>query len=88
MARDQNGDAIALGIGIIALRDPAAVLRVLDSRPGLDGPAALLLDAFDLLNEDFDEERFFMALRRQYWAAPEGSSRRRVADLLIQRLEF
>jgi hypothetical protein len=29
-----------------------------------------------------------MAVRRAYWEAPEGSTRRKVSDALIQRLEF
>jgi predicted nucleic acid-binding protein len=50
--------------------------------------ADLLLEGFDMLSEDFDEERFYAAIRRAYWAAAEGSDRRATADLLIQRLEF
>ena len=45
-------------------------------------------DAFDMLEEDFEEERFFATVRRSYWQAPEGSAERKVADVLIQALEF
>ena len=48
----------------------------------------LLRDAFDMLAEDFEEERFYVAVRQAYWAAPAGSARRRVAEALIQKLEF
>ena len=34
----------------------------------------LLREAFDLLEEDFDEERFFVTVRRAYWQAPETRS--------------
>jgi len=48
----------------------------------------VLRDAFDMLEEDYEEERFFATVRRSYWAAPEGSPDRKVADALIQALEF
>ena len=48
----------------------------------------LLREAFDMLEEDFDEERFFAAVRRAYWQAPAGSPARTVADALIRKLEF
>ena len=38
--------------------------------------------------EDYDEERFFATVRRAYWEAPANSPARRVADALIQKLEF
>ena len=48
----------------------------------------LLREAFDRLEEDFEEERFFATVRRAYWQAPEGSAARNVAETLVQRLEF
>jgi hypothetical protein len=41
-----------------------------------------------MLEEDFEEERFFATVRRTYWQAPQGSPERKVADALIQVLEF
>ena len=41
-----------------------------------------------MLSEDFEEERFFVEMRRAYWAAAAGSARRRVTEALIQKLEF
>jgi len=41
-----------------------------------------------MLSEDLEEERFFVEIRRAYWAAPETSVRRRVAQTLIDKLEF
>jgi hypothetical protein len=41
-----------------------------------------------MLSEDFDEEQFYVAIRSQYWAAAEGSTERRTAERLIQKLEF
>jgi hypothetical protein len=41
-----------------------------------------------MLEEDFEEERFFALVRRAYWQAPAGSPERKVAETLIQVLEF
>ncbi len=79
---------IALGIGLVALRDPAVTVRVLSKSPVRDDAILLLRDAFDMLNEDFEEERFFVEVRKAYWAAPEGSPERQVAEALIRVLEF
>jgi hypothetical protein len=48
----------------------------------------LLKDGFDSLEEGFDEEQFFAALRAGYWRAADGSTGRSLASTLIQRLEF
>jgi hypothetical protein len=86
------GDAarapIALGFGLVAFRNPGLVLRVLESRADREAIVGLLLDAFDMLNEDFEEERFYVEVRRAYWDAPPGSAARRVAEMLIAMLEF
>ncbi|MEO6223375.1 MAG: HEAT repeat domain-containing protein [Vicinamibacterales bacterium] len=87
-SRDPARAAIALAVGNVALRNPGIVLDVLESRKSLDQAATLLQDAFDMLSEDFEEERFFVEIRRAYWAAAEGSPRRRVAQALIDKLEF
>jgi HEAT repeat protein len=87
-SRDPARAAIALAVGHVALRNPAVVLDVLEARKSLDQSATLLQDAFDMLSEDFEEERFFVEIRRAYWAAAEGSARRRVTQALIDKLEF
>ncbi|HUR20396.1 MAG TPA: HEAT repeat domain-containing protein [Vicinamibacterales bacterium] len=87
-SRDPARAAIALAVGNVALRNPTVVLEVLENRKSLDLSATLLQDAFDMLSEDFEEERFFVEIRRAYWAAPEGSARRRVTQALIDKLEF
>ncbi len=86
--RDPERAAIALALGTIALRNTPLLLQVLE-RPGdLQASTELLREAFDMLEEDFDEERFFVTVRRAYWAAAAGSPARNVAETLIQRLEF
>ena len=79
---------IALAFGTLALRNTPLLLKVLESQP-LRGPAIeLLRDAFDMLEEDFEEERFFATVRRAYWQAPAGSPARAAADALVRGLEF
>jgi hypothetical protein len=79
---------ITLALGAAAVRDPGAVLAVLESRTDQAASIDLLRDAFDMLDEDFEEELFYVDVRRAYWAAAEGSSARRVAEAVIQKLEF
>ena len=86
--RDPERAAIALALGRIALRNTPLVLQVLESRKDLAAATELLREAFDMLDEDFEEERFFVTVRRAYWAAAVGSGSRRIAETLIQRLEF
>ncbi|MCC7185694.1 MAG: hypothetical protein IT185_05600, partial [Acidobacteria bacterium] len=80
--------ALALAVGHVALRNPTVILDTLESRATRDKAIEVLRDAFDMLSEDFEEERFFVEIRRAYWAAPEGSPRRAVAQALIDKLEF
>ncbi len=87
-ARDPARSPIALAFGTVALRNTPLVLKLLQSRTDLDQSALLLRDAFDMLEEDFEEERFFATVRRAYWQAPAGSPERRVAEALIKTLEF
>lgn len=87
-ARDPARSPIALAFGTAALRNTPLVVKVLGSRKDLRDGALMLRDAFDMLEEDYEEERFFATVRRSFWAAPEGSSDRKVADALIQALEF
>jgi HEAT repeat protein len=86
--RDPIRAPIALAFGTVALRNTALVLKLLEREP-LRGPAIeLLREAFDMLEEDFEEERFFATVRRAYWQAPAGSPARTVADTLVKKLEF
>jgi hypothetical protein len=86
--RDPARAAVALALGTLALRNTTALLQALES-PALLAPAVeLLREAFDMLEEDFEEERFFVAVRSAYWQAPAGSPARTVAEALIKGLEF
>ena len=87
-ARDPGRSPIALALGTVALRNTALTVKLFGARADLNEAALLLRDAFDMLEEDFEEERFFATVRRTYWQAPESSSQRKVADALIKVLEF
>jgi HEAT repeat protein len=87
-AHDPGRSPVALAFGGVALRNTALTLKVLIARPDVKDAALLLRDAFDMLEEDFEEERFFATVRRSYWEAPAGSPERKLADALIQALEF
>jgi hypothetical protein len=87
-ARDPARAAIALALGTVAVRNTPLILQVLEQDGMLEPGAALLHEAFDMLEEDYEEERFFATVRRAFWRAPEGSAARRVAETLVQKLEF
>jgi HEAT repeat protein len=87
-SRDPARAAIALGLGRVALRNPVLVVETLQTRADLPACLDLLLDAFDMLSEDFEEEQFYVAVRQALWSASEGSQARAVASRIIERLEF
>ena len=86
--RDPARAAIVLAVGTVALRNTPVMLKVLQGQGMLEPGSDLLREAFDMLEEDYEEERFFVAVRRAYWQAPEGSQARLVCDTLIRKLEF
>ncbi|HVL66640.1 MAG TPA: HEAT repeat domain-containing protein [Vicinamibacterales bacterium] len=87
-SRDPARAAIALALGTVALRNTPLALKVLEDESLHEGGIELLREAFDMLEEDFIEERFFVAVRRAYWQAAEGSPTRKAAEALIRKLEF
>jgi HEAT repeat protein len=86
--RDPARAAIALAVGTVALRNTPVLLKVLERDGMIDPAIELLREAFDMLEEDFEEERFFVTVRRAYWQAPQGSAARKVAEALVLKLEF
>jgi HEAT repeat protein len=78
----------ALALGLVALRNTPLIITALESHPERAEAIRLLAEGFDMLEEDLEEERFYVAVRRTYWSAPEGSTRRAVCDELIRALEF
>jgi HEAT repeat protein len=86
--RDPARAAIVLALGTIALRNTPLMLKVLQGEGMLEPGSDLLREAFDMLEEDFEEERFFVTVRKSYWQAPAGSPARTVYETLIRKLEF
>jgi HEAT repeat protein len=87
-AQDPARAALALALGKVALRNTPLLIKALERQAEPAPAVELLRDAFDMLEEDFEEERFFVTVRRTYWQAAQSSTTRKVADALIQKLEF
>ena len=87
-SQDPARAAIALGVGTVAVRQPLRLLRFLETQPDAKPAILLLREAFDMLSEDFDEERFYVEIRRAHWDAPADSPRRRTAAAVIEIAEF
>lgn len=79
---------VTLALGLVALRNTPLLLKALEARADQDGAIGIVAEAFDMLEEDLEEERFYVAVRKAYWAAPEGSATRKLCGLLIDRLDF
>jgi hypothetical protein len=79
---------IALAVAEAAIGDPAGLLGALER--AADPRAALLLlrDGFDMLAEDFAEERFYARIRALYWQAAEGAPARARIQRVIATLDF
>ena len=79
---------MALGAGSIAVRNTPALLSFLETLPNSAAAIELIAEGFDMLEEDYEEESFFVAVRRGYWQAAENSPARNVRQALIEKLEF
>ena len=79
---------LALAVGKVALRNTPLMLDVLQKQKDQAGAISLLAESFDMLEEDLEEEQFFVTVRRGYWAAPESSPARKLSEQLIAKLDF
>jgi HEAT repeat protein len=79
---------VTLALGLVALRNTPLMLKTLEARADQEAAIGILAEAFDMLEEDLEEERFFVAVRRAYWAAPDNSPTRKLCEQLISRLDF
>jgi len=79
---------VTLAIGLVALRNTPLMLKTLQARTDQSAAVGIVAEAFDMLEEDLEEERFFVAVRKEYWAAPDGSPMRKLCEQLINKLDF
>jgi hypothetical protein len=79
---------LALSVAKVAMRNTPLMLSYLQKEPNQRGALQLLAEGFDMLQEDLEEEQFFVAVRRAYWTAPDDSAVRKLAEQLIAKLEF
>jgi len=87
-SRDPTRAPVALAVATIALRNSPLMLSVLKTAPAQSDAIALLAEGFDMLEEDFDKERFFALVRRTYWDSADGSADRKLMQTLIGKLDF
>jgi len=87
-SRDPTRAPVALALATIALRNTALMMDILDRAPRRPEAVTLLAEGFDMLEEDFDKERFFAFARRTFWASDEGSPTRDLMQTLIGKLDF
>lgn len=81
---------VVVGLGGVALRNPARVLAWLERQPApAQAPVIQALrDGFERFEEDYAEEQFFAAARAAYWAAADGSATRTLMASVIEKLDF
>jgi HEAT repeat protein len=79
---------VTLALGLVALRNTPLMLKTLEGRTDQDAALGILAEAFDMLEEDLEEEHFFVDVRRAYWAAPDASPTRKLCESLINKLDF
>lgn len=79
---------LALAVAKVALRNTKLTLAYLATMSDRRAALALLAEGFDMLEEDLEEEQFFVTVRREYWAAPDGSPMRTLGEQLIGKLNF
>ena len=79
---------LALSVAKVALRNTPLLLEYLSGASDLPGALDLLAEGFDMLQEDLEEEQFFVAVRKEFWTAADGSAMRRLAEQLIGKLDF
>ena len=79
---------LALALGTVALRRPEVVGAALERRATPEADLVLLREAFEMLDEDMAEERFYAYMRGEYWDSPAGSASRALAETTLRVLEF
>ena len=87
-AVDPTRAPVALALAGLAVKQPATMVALVGERQDRYPSMTLLREGFDLLEDDFSEEQFFVALRKAYFAEADGSPKRAVIQAMINALEF
>ncbi len=87
-SKDPTRAPVSLALATVALRNTPLTMAMLEKHPNRENAIVLLAEGFDMLEEDFDKERFFAFTRRSYWESAEPSPRRALMQTLIGKLDF
>ncbi len=87
-SHDPTRSPITLALATVALRSTPIMLKTLQEHADRDQAIVLVAEGFDMLEEDLDKERFFAAVRRNYWDAADASPIRPLMQTLIGKLDF
>ena len=79
---------IALATATAAMARPPSLLSALDRVSDPKAALLLLRDGFDMLAEDFVEERFYAEMRGAYWKTAAGSPGRARIERVMATLDF
>jgi HEAT repeat protein len=87
-SRDPTRAPVSLALATVALRRTPLMMTMLQSHANRDAAVVLLAEGFDILEEDYEKERFFAFVRHAYWDSPENSAPRELMRTLIAKLDF
>ncbi len=87
-SKDPTRAPVSLAIATVALRRTPLMMTILQAHPKRDAAIELMAEGFDILEEDYEKERFFAFVRRTYWDSPENSPARELTRTLIGKLDF
>jgi HEAT repeat protein len=85
---DPTRAPVSLALATIALRRTPLMSKLLQTYPNRDAAIGLMAEGFEILEEDYEKERFFAYVRHAYWDSPEDSPIRELMRSLIGKLEF
>ena len=87
-SKDPTRAPVSLAIATIALRRTPLMMTILQAHPKRDAAIELMAEGFDILEEDYEKERFFAFVRHAYWDSPENSPVSELTRALIEKLDF
>jgi len=87
-SRDPTRAPVSLALATVALRRTPLMMTILQAHPDRDKAIELMAEGFDILEEDYEKERFFAFVRHAYWDSPENSPTRELMRTLIGKLDF